>query len=168
AAAAAAEPLPAGRIGGVVGAASGTGKDANPHGLGYQVGGQAAWQPMSTERRIGWAARWSFVFGTMFDAAAARVGDELKTLHMDLTLGIRIRPGDNPGRYLTLRAGAEMLRANQVIPPKMQRAYAGAVASIGVDQYAYGFLFDVDVRVSQIGSGPTVIALMFGASKAGP
>jgi hypothetical protein len=165
---AAAEPLPPGSLGMVVGAASGTGVDANRLGFGYQIGGQAAWQPMVTERRLGWAIKWSVAFGTMYDAGAASVGDTLRTLHMDLMLGLRIRPGRDPSRYLTLRAGGQLLRANQVVPPTMQRAFAGAVASVGVDQYAYGFLFNVDVRVNQIGTGPTIIALMFGAGKTGP
>jgi len=168
ASAAHAEPLPPGAIGLVAGAASGTGVDANRLGFGYQIGAQAAWQPMVTERRIGWAAKWSFVFGTIYDAGAASVGDTLLTLQMDLLLGIRLRPGANLSRYLTLRGGGELLRANQVVPPQNHRAFAGAVASIGLDQYAYGFLFNLDVRISQIGTGPTIVALMFGAGKTGP
>jgi len=168
AAPAAAEPLPPGSIGMIVGAASGTGVDANRLGFGYQVGGQAAWQPMATERRLGWALKSSVAFGTMYDAGAASVGDTLKTLHMDLMLGLRIRPGANPSRYLTLRAGGQLLRANQVVPPSEHRAFAGGVASVGLDQYAYGFLFNFDVRMGQIGTGPTIIALVFGAGKTGP
>jgi len=168
AAPAAAEPLPPGSLGVVFGAASGTGVDANRLGFGYQIGGQAAWQPMATENRFGWALKWSAAFGTMYDAGAASVGDTLRTLHMDLMLGIRLRPGLNPSRYLTLRAGGQLLRADQMVPPSNQRAFAGAVASVGLDQYAYGFLFNVDVRVNQIGGGPTIIALMFGAGKTGP
>jgi len=163
-----AEPLPPGSIGMVVAAAGGTGVDANRLGFGYQIGGQAAWQPMATERRLGWAAKWSFVFGTMYDAGAASVGDTLLTLQMDLLLGIRVRPGANLRRYISLRGGGELLRANQLVPPQNHRAFAGAVASIGLDQYAYGFLFNLDVRISQIGSGPTIVALMFGAGKTGP
>lgn len=165
---ASAEPLPPGSLGVIVGAASGTGADASRLGFGYQIGGQAAWQPMVTERRLGWAIKWSAAFGTMFGAGAASVGEELKTLHMDLMLGLRVRPGVNPSRYLTLRGGGQLLRANQVVPPTMLRAFAGAVASIGIDQYAYGFLFNIDVRVNQLGTGPTSIALMFGAGKTGP
>jgi len=163
-----AEPLPPGSIGMVVAAASGTGIDAKRLGFGYQIGGQAAWQPMATERKIGWSAKWSFVFGTMYNSGAASVGDTLLTLQMDLLLGVRIRPGTNPGRYLALRGGGELLRANQVVPPQNHRAFAGAVASFGFEQYAYGFLFDADVRISQIGSGPTIFAVMFGAGKTGP
>ncbi len=43
------------------------------------------------------------------------------------------------------------------------------MASVGLDQYAFGFLFNVDVRVDQIaGTGPTIIALVFGAGKTWP
>ena len=165
---AAAEPLPPRSLGVIIGAASGTGIDANRLGFGYQVGGQAAWQPMETERRLGWGLKWSVAFGTMYEAGAASVGDTLKTLHMDLMLGVRVRPGRDPSRYLTLRAGGQLLRANQVVPPSTERAFVGGVASVGLDQYAYGFLFNLDVRVDQIGPGPTIIALVVGAGKTGP
>jgi len=168
AASARAESLPPGSIGMVVGAASGLSADASRLGFGYQVGAQAAWQPMVTERRLGYALKWSFVFGTMYDAEAASVGDELLTFQMDLMLGIRVRPGTNPSRYLTLRGGGQLMRANQIVLPSMERAFVGAVASVGLDQYAYGFLINVDVRVSQFGDNPTIIALMFGAGKTGP
>jgi len=163
-----AEPLPPGSIGGVVGAASGIGADANRLGYGYQLGGQAAWQPMATERRYGWAAKWSFVFGTMYDAGAASVGDTLLTLQMDLMLGIRLRPRTNLGQYLTLRGGGQLLRANQLVPPQNHRAFAGAVASVGFEQYTHGLLLDFDVRLSQIGTGPTIFAFMLGVGKTGP
>src|SRR5262245_31412307 len=88
---AAAESLPSGSLGLVAGAASGIGVDASRLGFGYQIGGQAAWQPMTTENRFGWSIKWSFVFGTMYDAGAASVGDNLLTLQMDLMLGVRIR-----------------------------------------------------------------------------
>jgi hypothetical protein len=165
---ASAERLPPGSIGAIAGIASGTGADARRLGFGYQVGGQAAWQPMSTDRRLGWALRWSVAFGTMYEADAAAVGDVLKTLHMDLAPGVRIRPGVNPSRYMTLRGGVQLLRASQQLPPTQVRTFWGAVASVGIDQYAYGFLFHLDVRVNQIGEGPTIIALMFGAGKSGP
>lgn len=166
--AAAAEPLPPGSLGVFAGVASGTGVDANRLGFGYQIGGHAAWQPMVTERRIGWGLKWSVAFGTMYDAGAASVGDTLKTLHMDLMLGIRVRPGVNPSRYLTLRGGGQLLRANQEVPPSRERGFWGGAASVGIDQYAYGFLFNIDVRLNQIGSGPTIIALVLGAGKTGP
>src|SRR5262249_28276654 len=63
------EPLPSGSLGIMFGAGGGTGKYARSLGLGYhQFGAQAAWQPMTTERRIGYSLKWSFAFGTMYNA----------------------------------------------------------------------------------------------------
>jgi hypothetical protein len=46
-----------------------------------------------------------------------------------------------------------------------QRAFVGPVAAIALEQYAFGaFLFNVDVRYGLIGSGPSEIALLVGAS----
>jgi len=164
---AAAEDLPPGSLGVLIGAISGTGADARPLGFGYLLGGQAAWQPMSTESRIGWSAKSSVLFGTMYGSSAARIAGELLTLQMDLMLGVRVRPGDNPSRYFTARVGAALLRANQVIPPDMQRAFAGGVASIGLDQYISGWLFNADVRYGLIG-GPSELGLVLGVAKTGP
>jgi hypothetical protein len=165
-----AEPLPPGSIGVMFGAGGGTGKYARKLGLGYyQFGGQAAWQPMTTEQRIGWSVKWQFVFGTMYGAESARINVNLLTLQMDLMAGLRIRPGANPLRYLALRGGVELFRANEGIQPAdgsaRQRAFVGPVAAAALEQYAFGaFLFNVDVRYGLIGSGPAEIALLVGAS----
>lgn len=165
-----AEKLPPGSIGMVVGAASGLSADASRLGFGYQLGAQAAWQPMNTERAFGPALTWSFVFGTMYDAEAASVGDQLLTFQMDITAGVRFRLWREASRYLTVRVGGQLMRANQIVLPSMERAFVGPVASVGIDQYAFGqLLINVDVRVSQVlGDNPTIIALMFGAGKTGP
>lgn len=165
---AAAEELPPGSLGLIVGVLAGTGADATPLGVGYALGGQAAWQPMSTESRLGWSVKSSVVFGTMYSAAAARIDDELLTLQMDLMVGIRLRPGASPSRYVTARVGGALFRANQEIPPDMQRAFAGAVASIGLDQYISGWLFNADVRYGLIGQGPSALGLVLGVAKTGP
>lgn len=164
-----AEPLPSGSMGVLFGAGAGTGQYAHELGRGYyQFGGQAAWQPMTTEQRIGWSIKWSFVFGTMYEADAARIDPYLRTLQMDLMAGLRIRPGASPRRYLALRGGVELFRANEVIETRdqrAQRAFVGPVAAAAIEQYAFGaFLFNVDVRYGLIGSGPAEIALLVGAS----
>lgn len=166
------EALPSGAIGLVVGAASGTGADASRLGYGYiayPLSFHAAWQPMNTERRIGWTARWSTIFTSSYSASAAQVTD-LESMAMDITLGLRVRPGANPRRYVTVRGGGGIFRSNQQLPPKMARAFAGGVASVGVQQYLLGtrLLIDVDVRYGLIGDGPTAIALTAGLSIAGP
>ena len=161
-----AEPLPSGSLGVLFGAGGGTGRYARQLGLGYyQFGGQAAWQPMTTEQRIGWSIKWSFVFGTMYGADSARIDLSLRTLQMDFMAGLRLRPGANPRRYLALRGGVELFRANEVIMPDNQRAFVGPVAALAVEQYAFGaFMFNVDVRYGLIGSGPSEIAVLAGAS----
>ena len=163
-----ADMLPPGSIGVVVGASAGAGEDARPLGFGYVLGAQAAWQPMSTHQRLGWSAKWSAAFGTMFGAESARINGELLTLKMDFLVGLRLRPGSDPSRYLTARVGGGLYRANQVIPPEMQRAFIGPVASVGLDQYFSGWLLNVDVRYGLIGPGPTELGLVIGISKTGP
>ncbi|HLL20486.1 MAG TPA: hypothetical protein VK427_00060 [Kofleriaceae bacterium] len=182
AASARAEPLPPGSIGLVGALASGTFADASRLGYGYQLGAQAAWQPMRTENRLGFSMKWSFVFGTMYEANVARVSDELLTFQMDVMAGVRIRPGASAARYLTLRVGPQLMRTNQVIPAMddtSQRAFVGAVASVGVDWYAGipwlggQFLYSLEARLCQIDipgvrSSPTTLAVMFGLGKTGP
>jgi hypothetical protein len=180
-----AEPLPPGSIGLAGALASGTFADASKLGYGYQVGAQAAWQPMRTENRLGFSVKWAFVFGTMYSADAARVGDELLTFQMDIMAGLRIRPGTNATRYVTVRIGPQLMRTNQVIPSEdddMQRAFLGAAASIGIDQYAGipwlggRFLYSLEARISQISTGalgervrgPTTLSIMLGLGKTGP
>jgi hypothetical protein len=164
--AARAEPLPSGSMGIMFGAGGGTGSYAKQLGVGYyQFGAQAAWQPMATERRFGWSLKWSFLFGTMYDAEAARIDLYLRTLQMDFMAGVRFRPGVSPLRYLALRGGVELFRSNELIAPTNQRAFVGPVAAAAFEQYAFGaFLFNVDVRYGLIGSGPTEIAVLAGAS----
>ena len=161
-----AEPLPSGSLGVMFGAGRGTGAYTRSLGLGYyQFGAQGAWQPMTTERRIGWSLKWSFVFGKMFDADSARIDLYLRTLQMDFLAGFRIRPGENRLRYLALRLGGELFRSNEPIAPDGGRAFVGPVVDLAVEQYAFGaVLFNVDARYGLIGSGPTEVALFAGAS----
>lgn len=164
--AASAEPLPSASMGVLFGGGSGTGKYAHQLGLGYyEFGAQAAWQPMKTEQRVNWSLRWSFLFGTMWDADAARIAANLLTLQMDFMVGVRVRPGANPRRYLALRGGVELFRTNEPIQPDDSRAFVGPVAAASFEQYAFGvMLFNVDVRYGLIGSGPSEIALLAGVS----
>jgi hypothetical protein len=92
---------------------------------------------------------------------------------MDLTVGIRLRPWTAVSRYLTLRAGGELLRTNEPVPTDSSmtgsRDFFGGVASIGLDQYISTAMFNLDVRYGMIGGGgPAVVALMLGAAFAGP
>jgi hypothetical protein len=161
-----AEPLPSGSLGIMFGAGGGTGKYARSLGLGfYQFGAQAAWQPMTTERRVGWSLKWSFTFARMYSAESARVDLYLRTLQMDFMVGLRVRPGESRLRYLALRGGVELFRSNEPIQPDGGRAFVGPVAAAAFEQYAFGaVLFNVDVRYGLIGVGPAEIALFAGAS----
>jgi hypothetical protein len=167
-----AEPLPPASMGVLFGGVFGTGADAKRLGIGYIASPlpsfQAAWQPMSTERRVGYSIRWSTMFATHYDASAAQVKD-LETMSMDITAGIRVRPGDNPRRYVTGRAGAGLLRANQTIGDDNRRAFYGGVTSVGFQQYLAGtrLLLDFDVRYGLIG-GPRELVATAGISINGP
>jgi hypothetical protein len=165
-----ADDLPPGTIGFVFGVLSGTGADASRLGYGfYQFGMQAAWQPTSTERAWGFSLRWGTMFGTLYNGTAAQIDTTLHTMQMDLMVGVRFRPWKTPSRYLTARAGAELLRANEPIPPMDQRAFLGGIASVGLDQYVGGFMFNVDVRYGLIGNeGPRELALLVGVGLTGP
>ncbi|HEY5947127.1 MAG TPA: hypothetical protein VIV40_16605 [Kofleriaceae bacterium] len=167
---AAADPLPPGSLGFVFGVLSGTGADAKRLGFGfYQFGMQAAWQPTVTERPWGWSLRWSTMFGTLYNGTAAQIDTQLHTMQMDLQVGVRVRPWATPSRYLTARIGGELLRANEPIPPMEQRAFVGGIASVGLDQYVAGFMFNVDVRYGLIGSeAPRELALLVGVGVTGP
>ncbi|MGE0547102.1 MAG: hypothetical protein AB7O24_13815 [Kofleriaceae bacterium] len=164
------DPLPSGSIGFTVGGTSGTGADAKRIGWGLVYGGYATWQPMTTEQRLGWSLKWSALSGTMFSASAARIS-ELGTLQFDMLGGIRIRPGVSSERFLSVRAGPTLFRANQPIPTEMQRVFVGGVGSIGFEQYVSAWLFDVinvDIRYSMVVNGPSAISLVIGIAKIGP
>lgn len=169
-----ADTIPAGALGLFTGVVAGTGADAARMGVGYyQIGAQASWQPMNSERRIGWTLRWSTMFAAFYGGNAAHIDSSLRTTQMDLTLGIRVRPWATRSRYLTLRGGGELLRANEPIPTSRSmegsRRFVGATASVGLDQYAIGMMFNLEVRYSMIGgTGPTTLALLVGAAFVGP
>jgi hypothetical protein len=64
-----------------------------------------------------------------------------------------------------LRGGVELFRTNEVIAPDNQRAFVGPVAAAAIEQYAFGLLmFNLDVRYGLIGSGPSEVAVLVGAS----
>ena len=167
---AAADPLPSGSLGAVVGGTSGTGADAKVIGAGWTFGANAAWQPMTSDRSWGWAVRWSTLFGRFYSGGAAQISSPLLTVQMDFTLGIRYRPWASPTSYLALRSGVEMLRLNEPLPQPMQRSFVGGIAEVGFERYILGtsLLLDVDVRYGLVGSEPANIAVIGGISLTGP
>jgi hypothetical protein len=165
---ASAEPLPPGSLGLVVSGNAGTGADAKKIGAGYAFGLQAAWQPMNSDRRLGWALRWSTMFGNYYSGSAAQIESSLRTVQMDFTGGFRLRPWATPNNYVTLRGGVELFRANEPLPPTMQRAFVGGIAEVGFETYSFGPLLDIDVRYGLFGSEPSNVALIVGIAISGP
>jgi hypothetical protein len=175
---ASADRLPSGSMGIIVGVVSGTGTDSSRLGYGYvdKFSFQAAWhtgldprRAMDSDNRIGLVARWSTIFFASYDASAAQVRD-LETVQMDLTLGVRVRAFTSPKNYFTARGGPALFRANQEIPPTMQRAFIGPVASVGFQHYFLGtlLLLDIDARYGLIGEAPTQLAFTAALSITGP
>jgi hypothetical protein len=169
-----AEPLPQSAIGLLTGIVSGTGADNKRIGTGwYYLGAQAAWQPTATESRWGPTLRWSTMFGYMYGGSASHIDSTLRTVQMDLTIGVRVRPWQSVRRYLTFRGGAELLRSNEPIPnaesPTGHRAYYGGVGSIGLDQYVSSLMLSFDLRYGLVGGGgPQELSFMVGIAIAGP
>ena len=94
-----------------------------------------------------------------------QIDANLRTLQMDFLAGLRIRPGESRLRYLALRGGVELFRTNEPVKPTRDRAFVGPVADAAFEQYAFGaVLFNADVRYGLIGSGPSEIAILIGAS----
>jgi hypothetical protein len=166
--------LPKGAIGITTGVVAGTGPDNKRVGTGfYEFGAQASWQPMTTEKRYGWTIRWSALFGLMYGGSASHIDTTLRTVEMDLTAGIRVRPWSSVSRYLTFRVGVDLLRSNEPIPTDDSmtgsRSYVRGVASLGIDWYVSIFMLNVDVRYVRVGSdAPAEGALMIGGAFAGP
>jgi hypothetical protein len=176
-ASAAAEPMPSGAIGVVTGGVAGFGADNARIGDGfYAFGAQASWQPTTTENHLGWTIRWATLFGIFYGGNAARIDSSLHTVQMDFTAGVRLRPWASVTRYLTVRGGIELLRANDPIATNEtgtalgNRDFLGPIASVGLDQYIAGaLLLDIDVKYGMIAvGGPATIALLVGIGFAGP
>lgn len=161
AAPAAAEELPAGTIGAVLGAQAGSAGSYNSLGVGVAYGLAAAWQPMDDEQRIGWGVRWSVLFGYFPGAASAAVSDVLRLVELDVLARVRVAPTNRPGRYLTVGAGASLLRSSEPIQPENRRAFAGPIATFGYEHNAWGSaLLGVDLRYGLIETGPASIGLL--------
>ncbi len=112
ASAAHANPLPPGAMQFAFGGGAGTGVDNKRIGEGYLLGAQASWQPMSTEQRIGWAFRWTTLFGKDWDAGAALIDNRLRTVRLDATAGLRFARGHSAA-LSDLRGGVGLLRSNE-------------------------------------------------------
>lgn len=161
------EPLPAAAFEIIPGGVSaGAGADAKTLGVGYIFGAEAAWQPMSTERRWGWTLRWATLFGRLWDGSAQQVNPPLLTVQMDVTAGLRFRPWQTPASYLTARAGVGLLRAND--PVDGARAFVGPVGAVGFDHYIGNVVFGADLRAGLLANGPEQLQVVVRIGLAGP
>jgi hypothetical protein len=148
------------------GVSSGAGADAKTLGVGYIFGAEAAWQPMSTERRWGWTLRLATLFGRLWNGSAEQVNPPLLTVQMDATFGVRFRPWATPSRYLTARGGVGLLRTND--PVDGERAFVGAVGAVGFDQYIGAVVFGADLRAGLLDNGPEQLQFVLRIGLAGP
>ncbi len=156
---AAADVVAPGSLGLVAGGQSGASGSYTSLGIGFAFGLTAAWQPMEDEQRIGWGVRWSTLFGFFPGSASAPVSGMLRLVEMDLVARLRVAPTLKPGRYLTIGAGASLLRANE--PIEDERSFVGPIVTFGYEHYAFGaVLLGVDVRYGIIETGPTSIGLL--------
>ena len=172
--AAGSEPLPPGAIGITTGVVAGTGADNKRLGAGfYEFGAQASWQRTTTQDHAGLTIRWAAMFGLMYGGSASHIDTTLRTVEMDLTAGVRLRPWSSVSRYLTFRLGANLLRSNEPIPTDDSmtgsRSYFRGVATVGIDQYLSIFMLNIDVRYARLGANqPAELSLMIGGAFAGP
>jgi hypothetical protein len=157
---AAADPHPAGSLGATIGGNAGLDSAGAAMGRGVQYGVAASWQPMGQTRRVGWSTRWSTVFGYQVGAEAAKLSSRLRTVQMELGTGVRLRPIRNDDRFVTVRAGVAVLRANETLPPDTRRDYLGPFVTAGVEQYLFGaVLVSLDLRYGMITGGPATLSL---------
>lgn len=163
---AAAEDIPSGSIGAVLGVQAGASGSYTALGVGAVYGLTAAWQPMSEDQRIGWGLRWSTIFGYFPNAAAAPVSDVMRIVEMDLVARLRVAPTLKPGRYLTIGVGGSLLRTSEPLEDD-SRTFAGPLATFGYEHYAFGaVLLGVDVRYGIVETGPTSIGLLLSVGTA--
>lgn len=174
---AAAEPVKPGALGIFTGVIAGTGADNKRIGEGlFEFGAQASFQPTRSENWYGPTLRWSTMFGILWNGSASHIEPSLRTVQMDFTGGVRLRPWEGKLRYFTLRGGVELLRANEPIPNADsmtgQRAYVGIVGCAGYDHYlGSAAMLSFDVRyagIANIGGGPQSLSLMVGIAVVGP
>jgi hypothetical protein len=161
--AARAEDLPPGRIAIVGGLRHGTGAVADDIGLGWSLGIEAAWQPMTVGQRLGYAVSWSLHWAWFGEQPAARITGSLDMIQLDAAFRVRLAPTPAPGRCLTLGFGGTLLRANERLPPDDDRSYLGPFGEIGYEHLAFGsFTATLHVRLGPIATGPTIVTGLLG------
>jgi hypothetical protein len=166
---AAAEDLPPGRLGIVAGVRSGTGELADAFGLGAVFGFEAGWQPMSTEDRVGFAARWSVLWSSFdvfgYGADPESLTGSLRVLQLDAGARIRVAPRPGTGGILSAGFGVTALRSNVPLPPDQEREYVGGYGAGGIEYLlTRRILLSVEVRYGLIFAGPGAVDVLIGVA----
>lgn len=158
-----AEPLPPGKLGMVTGVRNGVGPTDGEIGYGWTFGFEAAWQPMGPEQRLGWGINWTLLWAYFGAESGARITETLDLLELDLGGRLRLAPQLGRPLYVTLGAGAGLMRANAPLPPDNTRSTFGAYGSLGVEHGLWGtLLLSLELRTGFIGSEPTLATGLVG------
>jgi hypothetical protein len=162
AAPAAADSLPSGMIGPVLGGRQGVGAVEPQFGLGAVLGVEAGWQPMRAQQRVGVALRWRTLFSGYWSNDASNVAGDLRVIEMDFGVYARFALGAQ-ARYFDLGGGWSVLRANVPLPPDDVRTYEGPYAGFGLEQYlstSTSVMFEL--RAGELLVGPTTLSALIG------
>lgn len=158
---AAAEDLPSGKFGLIIGGRQGIGRLSDSFGVGLLGGVQAGWQPTRSTSPWSFGADWSWVRGKLWGAEPGTIDNGLSFVEMSLGLRVRRLIGQQGApQFLVLGAGGSILRTNIPIPPDTERTYAGAYASAGFELYVGGaYLVTLEARYGLIAGPGSLSAL---------
>ncbi|MBK9032083.1 MAG: hypothetical protein IPL61_12320 [Myxococcales bacterium] len=157
-----AEPLPAGRIAGVIGARTGTGSLYNSIGTGLVVGIQAGYAPLRAPQTIGLGLSWSLLW-SYYGSGSARVADSMAMVELDAGVRVRMMLGPRRRNVVFVGGGAALTRTNEPLFAGDDRSYVGPWGAIGVEGLPLGALVSASVRFGVIGDGQGTIGLMLSA-----
>ena len=163
--AAAAEELPAGKIGLMGGARQGLGSLGSQFSLGPVWGIEAGWQPSSTDRRLSVGVHWSLVWGYHWPGDGSSNAASLSSREMSLGVKGRLLTGQSSPLFLSTGLGVALLRTSVPVPPDDERSYVGMYWSVGPELYVLGrYLVTFEVRYGPFINGPGSLTLAFGLS----
>jgi hypothetical protein len=152
AAPAAADGLPSGFIGPIIGVRAGVGSVQSQFGLGALWGVEAGWQPMRPRA----------IFSGYYSANASSLTTDLRVIEMDAGAYGRFAVG-RKGGYFDVGAGWSVLRANVPLAPKDQRSYTGPYAAVALEKFiSDSTSASFELRVGEVALGPATWSAIFG------
>jgi hypothetical protein len=162
AAPAAADGLPSGFIGPIIGVRAGVGSVQSQFGLGALWGVEAGWQPMRPQQRVGLALRWRTIFSGYYSADPSNLATDLRVIEMDAGAYGRFAVG-RKGGYFDVGAGWSVLRANVPLAPRDQRSYTGPYAAVALEKFVSDSTSaSFELRVGELALGPATWSAIFG------